>query len=176
EIEILEEAQKTQIGRDAGDQEQLFRPMRRRALDPDRRGIVDARERQQNQHVLRNKAHVEEVAGREQNGPSGGFRRCIEKDQHHGKEQEELDRVKKHAPPPADRGSAGPLPPENARSEEYPRRSNAKDRRTARAAPVRRIDARPAAPRRVAPPALAAGWPDSVEAGAAAAQARGAAG
>ena len=96
-IVVLEEAQQAEIGRQADHQGDFSRARRLGPGDPARRRVIDRGERQQQQNELRNEAHVEEIAGCQQNVFPPGSRRGIEQDQDNSEKSEKLRGVKQHA-------------------------------------------------------------------------------
>src|SRR5580693_8929758 len=96
EIVVLEIAEQPEIRREAHYQRNLSRPLRRCRRDPAGGRVVDRGQCQQKQDELRNPAHVEEIAGAEQDKLAPGTWRGIEQNQDNREEGEELRSIKQH--------------------------------------------------------------------------------
>ena len=107
-IVILEEPEKRQIRREAGNQHRLLLSGRPRSFQPDSRREIDRRQSQQQWNEVVIPCPVEVITGNQQNISADRPRAHIEEHQHHSQKDEKVDGVKEHSYCTAAMRSGGP--------------------------------------------------------------------
>src|SRR5271157_624881 len=96
EIVVLEKTEKSQVGREAQNQQRLLPGAWRDLFQPKGGGVIDGRQSEQQRDELVIPAGVEKVAGSQQDISPETVRAGVEEDQDHRQENEELGGVEEH--------------------------------------------------------------------------------